>query len=103
MGCYSAVGIKFVKMENVVELIFLDEFSEDIDCSLINFVRQSNDAMNFLASIVIGDMISADEGDQTVRIPNYYENTVPSYSDVSFRAHFRMSRSAIEVRYSQNS
>ncbi len=90
-----------MKMDSVAALIFLEECSEDIDCSLVNFVRHSNDAMNVLVSTIICDEIS-DDGD-TTRIENYYENTVPSYSDVTFRAHFRMSRRAVEVRYYQNS
>jgi hypothetical protein len=90
-------------MEKAVELIFMEECCEDIDSSLMEYVRRSNDAMSFVACTVVSEMMSAVNDDHTIRVENYYENTVPSYSDASFRAHFRVSRRAIGVRYSQHS
>jgi hypothetical protein len=42
----------------------------------------------------------AAEGLGTGRIENYVEETVPTYSDPLFKAHFRMRRSSFEVKLS---
>ena len=35
--------------------------------------------------------------DEPVRVKNFYEVTIPMYSDFEFRSHFRMGRTAFQV------
>ena len=68
---------------------FLSVKDDEID----NQSSDDDDFLDFIPSI----LNSAIEREPGTRIPGYFELVLPRYSDKTFRSHFRLSRSSLEL------
>ena len=73
---------------NALLLLLLEIFEDEIE-----LLGEDEDDFIVVIASAVGQLSQRISG---VRITSYYEETVPRYSDCTFRSHFHLSRSAFE-------
>jgi len=77
---------------------FLTEELSDssVETSITRMITAVQNSNASVTAAAIADQIT--EHDDPCRILNFYQSTVPMYSEVEFRSHFRMLRTTTEAR-----
>jgi hypothetical protein len=75
---------------SINQQIMLDELADKGETSLPDYLKRGED---FLTMAIISNTSCQDTG----RIEDYVEMTIPCYSDAMFRSHFRMTGTSFDV------
>jgi hypothetical protein len=78
---------------------FIDDDDNDASCILLmNDECEELDA-EIAATVAIADDFGEKYENRRGCVSNFYETTIPSFSSSTFRSHFRMRQSTMEVTY----
>lgn len=90
------LSFRFSSKQSTIFQILMDELGRETESSRSLSSDYLQNAIEFLP-LQYTRMSTTTDTLGTGRVQNYVEETVPTYSDPMFKAHFRMSRTSFEV------
>ena len=70
---------------------------DDIETVAVNHMQTSTRVLDYIFKSKDFRNFEFEERDPTAHVEKYYEETVPKYTNLQFREHFRMDRDTFEV------